>query len=52
VVALEDGAELVENLSPTLPDDVKTEVQQRVARNRDAASQIRRLLEGLNGKAA
>ena len=52
VVALEEGADLVENLSPTLQEDVKTEVQQKIARNRHAASHIRRLLEGLNDKAA
>jgi len=52
VVALEEGAELADNLSPTLPEDVRTEAQQKIARNRNAASQIRRLLDGLNGKAA
>ena len=50
VVALEEGAELAENLAPNLPDDTKNSAQETVKRNREAARGIRRVIEGFNTK--
>jgi two-component system chemotaxis response regulator CheB len=50
VVTLEEGADVAEKLAPKLPEDVRPNAEKNINRNREAARQIRCIIERMNGK--